>query len=530
MTFWQQHLVIAPVVLPLATGALLLLFDERRHALKAVVNFASTLTLVGVAIALLQLTDASVAQVYALGDWPAPFGIVLVADRLSAVMVLLASVLALAALLFSLARWHRMGPRFHSLIQFLLMGLNGAFLTGDLFNLFVFFELLLAASYGLALHGSGTVRVRAGLHYIAINVSASLLFLIGASLIYAVTGTLNMADLAVRIPAVLADDRVLLEAGAAILGIAFLIKAGMWPLCFWLPTTYAAASAPAAALFAILSKVGVYAVLRLWLLLFGDGSGASAGFGEYWLVIGGMVTLVFGLIGVLASQELSRLAGFSLLVSSGTLLAVIGTGQSTVTGAALYYLIVSTLGVSAFYLLIELVERGRAPGADVLAVSAEAFGDFDDDDEIDPHEEVGFAIPATMAFLGLSFTCCALVLAGLPPMPGFVGKFALLSALLDPNPIPTASWAMLVLLTLSGLAAIIAMSRIGIRIFWSPEVLSVPRVHVFEMTPVVLLLALCVVLTLQAGPAMRYLQSTADSLHAPRAYIERVLSPSPSTR
>ena len=161
-----------PVVLPLATGALLLLFDERRHALKAAVNVASTLTLVACGDrACCGSPMLPSTQVYALGDWPAPFGIVLVADRLSAVMVLLASVLALAALLFSLARWHRAGPRFHSLIQFLLMGLNGAFLTGDLFNLFVFFELLLAASYGLALHGSGTVRVRAGLHYIAINLS-----------------------------------------------------------------------------------------------------------------------------------------------------------------------------------------------------------------------------------------------------------------------------------------------------------------------------------------------------------------------
>src|SRR5690606_1740983 len=135
------------------------------------------------------------------------------------------------------------------------------------------------------------------------------LFLIGATLIYGVTGTLNMADLAVRVPLVAAADRGLLEAGAAILGVAFLVKAGMWPLCFWLPTTYAAASAPAAALFAILSKVGIYAVLRIWLLLFGEGTGDSAGLGADWLVAGGMMTLAFGIIGMLASQELSRLAG-----------------------------------------------------------------------------------------------------------------------------------------------------------------------------------------------------------------------------
>ena len=176
------------------------------------------------------------------------------------------------------------------------------------------------------------------------------------------TGTLNMADLAVRIPAVAAGDRVLLEAGAAILGIAFLIKAGMWPLCFWLPTTYAAASAPVAALFAILTKVGVYAVLRIWLLFFGEDAGASAGFGGDWLLIGGMVTLAFGIIGVLASQELSRLAGFSLLVSSGTLLAAIGRATRRSPAPRSITSSSRRSGVSAFFLLIELVERGREPG------------------------------------------------------------------------------------------------------------------------------------------------------------------------
>ncbi|HKO68142.1 MAG TPA: monovalent cation/H+ antiporter subunit D [Burkholderiaceae bacterium] len=523
MSTWQQHLIIAPVILPLATGALLVLLDERRHTLKAMISVISALVLLATAFILQQHIDGVPAQVYALGNWPAPFGIVLVADRLSAVMVLLASVLALAALLFSLARWHRTGPRFHALVQFLLMGLNGAFLTGDLFNLFVFFELLLAASYALALHGSGAVRVKASLHYITINVTASLLFLIGASLIYAVTGTLNMADLAVRIPAVAEGDRVLLESGASILGVAFLIKAGMWPLCFWLPSTYAASSAPAAALFAILSKVGVYAILRLWLLFFGTGSGASAGFGEQWLVLGGMMTLVFGMIGVLASQELPRLVGFSLLVSSGTLLAAVGVGQAAVTAAALYYLIVSTLGVSAFYLLIELIERGREPGADVLAVTAEEFGDMEDDDHVDRSDEIGFAIPATMAFLGLSFACCALLLAGLPPMPGFIGKFALLSAFLGVESMTVVAWVMLVLLTMSGLAAIIAMSRTGIRIFWASQRSSLPRVSVIEATPILLLLALCALLTFQAGPAMRYLTDTAASLHAPRVYVDQVL-------
>jgi multicomponent K+:H+ antiporter subunit D len=511
-----------PIVLPLAAGAVMLLLDERRLALKAAIGIVAALVLVAAALALVSLVDASETHVYRLGDWSAPFGIVLVADRLSALMVLLASVLGLGSLLYSTARWHRAGPRFHALLQFLLMGVNGAFLTGDLFNLFVFFEVLLAASYALALHGSGEARVKASLHYIVLNLAASLLFLIGASLIYGATGTLNFADLAYRLPGAAAGERVLFETGAAILGIAFLVKAGMWPLCFWLPSVYSAASAPAAALFAVLTKVGVYVVLRTWLLFFGDEAGAPPVFGSEWLTFGGMATLAFGAIGVLASQDLSRLASYSLVVSSGTLLAAIGIDNASVTGAALYYLIVSTLGVSALFFLAELMERGRAPGADMLAVTAEAFVDPDEDLEAD--EEVGIAIPATMAVLGVSFACCAVLLAGLPPLAGFIGKFALLHALLDIDPIRPVSWLMLFLLIASGFAAIIGMGRAGVRRFWASQNEKVPRVRVIEIAPIVLLLTLCAAMTIKPGAVMRYADDAARALHAPQGYIDRVLS------
>ena len=509
---WSDHLVVVPVLLPLAAGAAIVLVDERRYALKAAIGIASLGGLLAAALALLRVAPAT--QVYALGGWPAPFGIVLVADRLSAAMVLLAVLLALAASAFSLARWQRAGPRFHALVQFLLMGLNGAFLTGDLFNLFVFFELLLAASYGLALYGGGAPRVRASLHYIVVNLVASLFFLVGVSLIYGVTGTLNMADLALRIPAVPAGDRALVEAGAAVLAIAFLVKAGMWPLGFWLPSTYAAASPPAAALFSILSKLGVYAVLRLWLLFFGGGVGGEL------LAWGGMATLAFAIAGLLAAQDLGRLAGYSLLASSGTLLAAIGLGSAAAAGAALYYLVASTLGIGALFLLIELVQRSRAPGADVLAVTAEAFG-LQTEDE--PDEEAGVAIPATMALLGLSFTACALLVAGLPPLPGFVGKFALLSAVLAPGAIGAPAWLLLALIIVSGLASLIAMGRFGVSIFWADEERTVPRVRVIEMAPIAFLLALCLALTVAAGPAMQYLQEAAQALHAPHGYIDTVL-------
>ena len=530
MSNWLDHLIIVPVLLPLLAGAATLLLEERHRRTKAVINLASTVALLVVAVALLERVRTEPISVYLLGNWPAPFGIVLVADHLAALMLTLTGALGLAALLFALARWHRAGLHFHALFQFMLMGLNGAFLTGDLFNLFVFFEVLLAASYGLVLHGSGTARVKAGLHYIAINLAASLLFLIGVALIYGAAGTLNMADLATRVPALAAADRPLLQAGAAILGIAFLVKAAAWPLCFWLPTTYAAASPPVAALLAITSKVGVYVILRLWLLLFGEHSGASAQLGGDWLLYLGLATLLYGAIGVLGSQDLARLGGYSVLISSGTLLAAISVADPAVTAGALFYLISSPLAVSAFFLLVGRAERARLAGANILAVTLEAFGDPDDELPIED-EEVGVAIPATMALVGLSFIGCGLLLAGLPPLSGFVAKFAILSALLGGpgDSVSITAWLLLAALILSGLFTIIAMTRSGVRTFWAPLDRSVPRVRLIEMAPIAGLLFLCVLLTVRAGSVMGYLQTTAEALHAPQAYVQGVLSMPPTT-
>jgi multicomponent K+:H+ antiporter subunit D len=530
MMDWKSHLIVAPILLPLVTAAVLLLIDERSRKLKMAINSLSTLGLIVIACTLVVMASekAPEAIVYLIGNWPAPFGIVLVLDRLAAMMLLLASLLGMAALSFALAHWHKASPHFHTIFQLLLMGLNGAFLTGDLFNLFVFFEVMLAASYGLALYGSGPARVKAGLHYIAVNLVASSLFLIGVSLIYGVTGTLNMADLAQRITQVAPEDRMLLEAGAAVLGVAFLIKAGMWPLNFWLAPTYTAAAAPVAAIFAIMSKVGIYVLLRLSPLMFGIGAGSSYGFGNDWLYFGGMITLAFGLIGVVASQAMGRLASYSILVSSGTLLAAIGSGNTAMAGAALFYMVSSTLTIAAFFLLIELVERGQDAAANVLAVTMEAYGD---DEEEEEEEEVGAVLPATLAILGTFFAICAILLIGLPPFSGFIAKFLILAAVFNGDgptpqlamPVSPASWALIALILLSGLSALIAMTRTGIRTFWASLEGNVPRVLVREVVPIAGLLALCLALTIAAGPAMRYMDETARSLHHPSDYIDSVL-------
>ena len=532
---WARHLLIVPILLPLVTGAALLLIEETRHALKALISLASTVLLLVAAMALLRMADGvpdgsgALSSSYAVADWPAPFAIVLVLDRLSALMLVLTSVLALASLVFSLARWHRAGPHFHTLFQFLLMGLGGAFLTGDLFNLFVFFEVTLAASYGLLLHGSGAFRVRSGLHYISINLAASLLFLIGVSLIYGVTGTLSMADLALRIPEVRDEDRVLLQAGAAILGVAFLVKAGMWPLGFWLPSAYMAAAAPVGAIFVVLTKVGVYVLLRLSLLLFGSPAGELTGFGGIALLTGGMATLAFATAGVLASQSMGRLAGYSVLISSGTLLAAVGMGDNAVVSGALFYLVSSTLSTAALYMLIELVERAREPGADLLTVTMEAYGEEREETEEPEDEEVGVVMPGTLAVLGVSFGCVALLLAGLPPLSGFVAKFAMLTGMLNLDglgnvtEIPARTWLLVALVILSGLAALVAMMRTGIRTFWAPLETIVPRVLVMEVVPILALLALCLAMAVGGGAIISYTDAAARALHEPPSYIQSVL-------
>ena len=545
MTATLSHVVVAPVLLPLASAALMLLLGEQRRRAQAVIGLTSTfagLLLAVVLLASVHGQDApSAFAVYLPGNWPVPFGIALVADRLATLMMVLAAGIGLASLVYAQARWRRAGVHFHPLFQLQLMGLHGAFLTADLFNLFVFFEVLLAASYGLLMHGGGAERVRAGLHYIAVNLIASLLFLIGVALLYGVTGTLNMADIAQKLPRVPSDDRGLLHAAAAILGVAFLAKAALWPLNFWLPPAYAAAGAPVAALFAILTKVGVYAVLRLWTLCFPASAGASALFGAEVLVWGGLATLAFGAVGMMASQRLGRLAGFSIIASSGTVLSAIGLDIPAVTAGALFYLASSTLAGAALFLLAELMDRARqveatpAPddGDDHLPFFID--GEPPPDINLDDQEQalIGRAMPAALVFLGLGFTVCALVVSGLPPLSGFVGKLAMLSPLLHAGTVAgggVAPWTLFAVLIGSGLLSAVALVREGIRHFWARQDARVPRLDIVEGVPVLMLLGACVLLVPQGEAMLRFTAAAAASLHRPEQYIEAVMAAQPVRR
>ncbi len=320
-----DHWLVVPIVLPLMMGALLLVVERVRPAWQAPMSLAATLALAVLAFRLVAFADADRIGVYLLGNWQAPFGIVLVLDRLAAMMLALTSVIALASLAASL-RLAEQGPHFHAFFQLQLAGLNGAFLTGDVFNLFVFFEVLLIASYALLLHGAGGRALRSGLHYVVINLIGASLFLVAASLLYGVAGTLNFADLAVKLPALPEWDAGLARAAALLLLAVFGVKAAVLPLGFWLPETYGVAPGPVAALFAIMTKVGIYAIIRVSFTVFG-GDGWMADWGEPALFALGVATIIFGTLGALATRRLVTLVAYLVLISSGMLIAAMRTGQ-----------------------------------------------------------------------------------------------------------------------------------------------------------------------------------------------------------
>lgn len=531
MSPWLQPLPVLPVLLPMMTAAAMLLTRDGQRPLRMALAAFSLVLQDVVALLLLAATLEWLPTgwpdgigVYMLGSWPAPFGIVLVVDRLSALMLGLTALLGTCTWIYATARWDSVGTHFHPLFQLILMGLNGAFLSGDLFNLFVFFEILLTASYGLMLHGSGKQRVSAALHYIGVNLIASFLLLIAIALIYGLTGTLNLADLSLRTQTLYGADRQLFDSAAAILGVAFLIKAAAWPLNFWLPSTYAQACAPVAALFSIMTKVGIYALLRIGSLLLP--AGAPAAFGGAWMFPAGIATLAFGTLGMLASTDARRITAYAVITSSGTLFAALGMPGATLTGPALYYLLSSVAALAALFLLLELIERSQPFGADVLAISQEAFETEETDVAGLSEQVVGEPLPVALSFLGLSFFACALIIVGLPPLSGFVAKFSLLSAALRTAEYgaPTLNvWLLVAAMLVSGVACLMALGRSGVRMFWVPEALQIPRLRVREITPILILLSACALLTVRAGPALDYLDDTARYLNEPGHYVQAVL-------
>jgi multicomponent K+:H+ antiporter subunit D len=501
----MNHLLIAPLALPALVAALTLLGMRRKLIVGRIISLASAGAMVAIAAALMWEVRGGAVQTYALGDWPAPFGIVLVLDRLSAMMLLLVSVLALAVLAHVVATGlDRRGWHFHPLLQFQLLGLNGAFLTGDLFNLFVFFEVLLIASYGLMLHGQGAARLQAGVQYVVINLVGSTLFLVAIGILYGVTGTLNMADMVGRIAAAPADDQGLVRAGAQLLILVFALKGALLPLHLWLPRTYANAAAPVAALFAIMTKVGVYSIIRVTTVSFGDGTGAAAWAPAAWMLPAALLTVAVGFCGLLAARRLRDMAAFAIVGSTGTLLTAVALFQQDAMAAALYYLPHTTLAGAALFLVADLVCRRRP--------------DLDDRLELGPR--YGGIEPISALFL-----LTAIAAVGLPPLSGFVGKLLILDAARD-HEWAVAVWAVILVTTFLG---ILGFARAGSILFWKSAAWEAPvrsdpaGLKPAAMLPVAALLLTLGALTVFAGPATAFAAEASAQLFAPSGYIAAVL-------
>ena len=517
--FWHAHTPILSILIPAFTSFLLLLLgnpgsgslkQDWRQPWRRGISLGSALLGLITAISYLMIANTGQVTVYQLGEWSAPFGIVLVLDRLAAFMLVLTYALAVPVIWYASDNWDTRGRYFHTMFHFLLMGITGAFLTGDLFNLFVFFEILLMASYVLLLHGQGRPRFQLGIHYVTINLLASALFLIGLGMIYGSVGSLNMADVGRLIPTLDSDQHKLAIAGGLLLFVVFGIKAAMLPVGFWLPKTYAVASTPVAAIFTIMTKVGIYAILRVNGTVFDDAMAQSI-FKNCLLMIG-LITSFYGVIGAIAAERLRRFVGFMVLSSIGTLLIAIAMFNTQAWSAALYYLVHSTLIAAAFYLFCGWMTAQR--------------GSFKD------HLKVAPKIKQEKAATFTYFTI-ALMMAGLPPFSGFLGKVFILQATAET---PYQGWIIAVILIVS-LLSIIAFTRVGFILFWraSPpeENAKEPAYTAYQALPdtaphrndkaiYVLLIALMSYVVF-AAPIQRYTTSTAQQIQNHALYQQAIL-------
>lgn len=502
-----------PVLLPLLSGIIVLLAKPAGLAVQRTLSLIAVLVLVAVNFNALQIAIDLPPQVYALGNWTAPFGIVMVLDQLSATMVLLTSVLALGALWFAVRqKIDEQGAHFHVLFQIQLFGLNGAFMTGDVFNLFVFFEVLLLASYGLLLHGGGRLKTRAGLHYVSLNLVGSTLFLFAVGALYGILGTLNLADMAVKVQTLPAADQGVVAAAGLMLLLVFGIKAAMFPLYLWMPQAYANTTAPVAALFAIMTKVGLYAIIRVHGTLFGESSGDLAFIHIPWVLGLGLITMLMAALGAIASRNLREQIAYLVLASVATLLVGIGINSQQAMSATIFYLIHSTLMAGGLFLLAEWIRQAR--------------GDVEDQ-FIQAH-----AMPKAI-LLGSIFMFAVIAMSGLPPLSGFMGKLLILSAALDNS----AFFWILAIVLISGLLMIIAVARAGSLLFYNvlpkeachtvdgKSVCEAPKIiQLNGLTAVLGLLSVAVILVIFAKPIHQFTDSVADQLNNKYEYQKQVLN------
>lgn len=493
MTNW----LTAPILIPLLGGVLQIFMSYAPMQLRRTLALITTILTLVAAVVLLGLADDGSYRMYAFGNWQPPFGIVLVLDRLAALMLTVTAILAVFCHIYAFHKTDTQGPHFHTLFLFQLTGLNIAFLTGDLFNLFVAFEVLLIASYGLLLHGGGTVRTVPGLHYVVLNLVGSALFLFSVGMIYSVTGTLNMADLAVKVPSLSSEDLPLVRIGGMLLLVVFGLKAAVLPLCFWLPRAYATATAPVAALFAVMTKVGIYAILRVYTLIFGDDAGDLANLGMAWLFPAGLITLAVGVVGLLGSRTLKTMVAWQVIISVGTILAAIGMNTTASISAALFYLIHTTWVVGGLFLLVDLVSNQRGSAGDKMVTAPKM---------------------RNRGLLGTLFLVGAVAAIGLPPLSGFFAKLLILQAA-SPGTETVLLWSVILV---GSFFTLIAYSQAGSIVFWrnsDGQIGPDGKLTVPVTASVTALLALSILIVALAGPVSRYTDDTATQLINSAGYI-----------
>ncbi|MEU0871111.1 Na+/H+ antiporter subunit D [Nocardia brasiliensis] len=521
-----RTLMPLPVLVPLLAAAGTLVFGRRPRTQRVIMLSALTAVVVICAF-LLYLTDRHGTTAVQVGNWETPIGITLVADRLSAAMLLVSSIVLLAVAIYGAGQNIRDGDQrqptsiYRPTYLVLTGGVSAAFLAGDLFNLFVGFEILLAASFVLLTVGGTAARIRAGVSYVMVSMLASLIFLTGIGMTYAATGTLNLAQLAERIGAVPEGIRTAIY---AVLLVSFGIKAAVFPLSSWLPDSYPTAPAPVTAVFAgLLTKVGVYAIIRTHSLLFPGGEFESI------LLVCGLLTMLIGILGAIAQSDIRRLLSFTLVSHIGYM--VFGVGLASVSGlaGAVFYVAHHILVQTALFLVVGLIERQAG------STSLRRLG----------------GLAAASPVLAVLFLIPALNLGGIPPFSGFIGKVALLQAGAQDGSV--LAWVLVGGSVLTSLLTLYTVARVWSKAFWRPRA-EAPEGHlsaantptlIEESTDVLYdertdpgrmplpmvastaaLVAVSLSLTVLAGPMLRIADRAAADLADPGVYITAVLGDS----
>jgi multicomponent Na+:H+ antiporter subunit D len=489
----MSNLVFLPIFIPFLAGILLIFFSKKQQ-LTIYMSYAALLLSLGVALYLSYEVFAKNPIILETGAWKAPYGIILVADKLSAIMIIAVNVIGLTTAIYASSTINKKMTEhyFYPLFFLLLAGVSGAFLTGDLFNLFVFFEVLLMASYGMIIIGGSKKQFRESVKYILLNLFSSILFVTTVAFLYSVTGTVNMAQLGMRV-AEIEQDGILTGIGI-LLFVVFATKGALFPLFFWLPKSYIVPSPVVSALFgALLTKVGVYSMLRVYTLIFAHKLELTHTF----FIAIALITMIMGVIGALSTSNVKLIIAYNIMPAIGFMLLGLGTFSPESLAGTIYYLIHDMAVKAALFFLVGLLVWHSGTS--------------------DLHKMGGYI--KTSPLTGWLFFISALVLAGIPPFSGFIGKYLILWGALDEGHYIAAGVGLV-----SSLLILFSVIRIFIGAFWG-ELKQEPiqKVSRSGLLASGLLVAATVFLGIGAEWFYPYIQSAADSLIDPQIYIDFVL-------